>query len=99
MANAPTFADEIGPEEYAAYWGCDPVYDRPPRNPGDGYCFYNFAVEQDDPEFLRKFIPAIERTIKCVEAEGGKEEDQADLEDLLEYVKELLTEAEAEVVA
>ncbi len=99
MANVPTFANEYGPEEYAALWGCDPVYDRFPRQPGDGYHFYNFAVEQGDPEFLRMFIPAIERTITCVEREGTSEEDQADLEDLLSYVKELLVEAETEVVA
>ena len=88
---------EISPEEYAAFWGCDPVYDRSPRQRGDGYLFYNFAVEQDDPDFLRTFIPAIERTIRCVEVEGTSEENQADLEDLLAYVKDLL--AEAEVVA
>ena len=91
--------NDIGPEDYAAQWGCDPVYDRPPRKRGDGYLFYNFAVEQDDPEFLRRFIPAIERTIQCVEVEGTSEEDQADLEDLLNYVKDLLAEAETHVVA
>ena len=95
MVSVPIFPDDIGPEEYAAQWGCDPVYDRPPRQRGDGYHFYNFAIEQNDPEFLRTFIPAIERTIRCVEVEGGSKEDQADLEDLLEYVKELLAEAEA----
>ena len=95
MINVPTFADDIGPEEYAAQWGCDPVYDRPPRNRGDGYLFYNFAIEQGDPAFLRRFIPAIERTIQC----ATSEDDQADLEDLLEYVKELLAEAETHVVA
>ncbi len=53
----PTFADAASPEEYAALWGCDPCYDREPRRPGDGYLFYNFAVEQDDPKFLRKVSP------------------------------------------
>jgi hypothetical protein len=84
-----TFEDYL-PEEYASLWGCDPVYDRPPRLPGDGYLFYNFTVEQNDPDFLRKFIPAIVRTIECVEVEGTSDENQADLEDLLDYVKELL---------
>jgi len=88
----PTFEDYL-PEEYAALWGCDPVYDRPPRLPGDGYLFYNFAVEQNDPDFLRKFIPAIERTIECVEVDGTSEENLVDLEDLLDYVKQLLNDA------
>lgn len=81
-----TLAD-VSPEEYASYWGCDPVYDRFPRQHGDGYLFYNFAVEQE-PEFLRKFIPAIERTKLCAECE-----DQDDLEDLASYVKQLLLDA------
>jgi len=95
----PMFPDDISPEEYAAQWGCDPVYDRLPRKPGDGYLFYNFAVEQNDPKFLRRFIPAIERTIQCIEVEGARQEDQADLEDLLAYVKDLLAEAEMTGVA
>jgi hypothetical protein len=92
-----TLFEDFGPEEYAALWGCDPVYDRPPREAGDGYLFYNFAVERDDPDFLRKFIPAIERTIECVEVEGTSEEDMGDLEDLLDYVKELLVEVEVDI--
>lgn len=92
MVTPPTFADDVSPEEYAAYWGCDPCYDREPRQHGDGYLFYNFGVEQD-PEFLRKFLPAIDRTIACVEREGGSEEDQADLQDLATYVKNLLLDA------
>lgn len=58
----PTF------EEYAAQWGGDPVYDKAPRLRGDGYLFYNFSVEGNDPEFLKKFLPAIERTIEGEEA-------------------------------
>lgn len=81
--------DEMTFEEYAALWGCDPCYDREPRKPGDGYRFYNFAVEQD-PDSLREFLPAISRTISCVRQEGGSEEDIADLEDLAAYVEELL---------
>jgi len=57
---------DVSPEEYAAFWGADPVYDKPPREPGDGYLFYNFAEEGHDPEFLRKFIPAIDRTLKTL---------------------------------
>jgi hypothetical protein len=73
-------------EEYAAFWGCDPEYDREPRLPGDGYMFYNFAVEYNDPDFLRRFIPAIERTIQCVDNDVDKE----GLGELLEYVQCLL---------
>ena len=85
-----TLFEDFGPEGYAALWGCDPCYDPPPRKPGDGYLFYNFAVERDDPDFLRMFIPAIERTIRSVEIEGTSEEDKADLEDLLNHVKQLV---------
>lgn len=80
---------DMSPEEYAALWGCDPCYDREPRKFGDGYKFYNFAVEQD-ADSLREFLPAIDRTIQCVQREGGPEEDIADLDDLAEYVRELL---------
>ena len=89
----PSLFEDFGPEDYAALWGCDPVYDRPPRERGDGYLFYNFAVEKNDPDFLQKFIPAIKRTIECVEVEGTSEEDLVDLKDLLDYVKELLNDA------
>ena len=91
--------NDFGPEDYAALWGCDPVYDHPPRKRGDGYLFYNFAVDQNDPDFLRRFIPAIKRTIRFVQIVGTSDEDQADLEQLLDHVKELLTEAESPVVA
>jgi hypothetical protein len=49
---------------YAALWGCDPCYDKAPRQPGDGYRFYNFGVEGHDPAFLAFFLPAIDRTMK-----------------------------------
>ncbi len=69
-----------------------------PNLPGDGYLFYNFSVEQDDPDFLRQFIPAIERTIQFVEQNPNRfppaNEDAADLEDFLQYVKGLLAEEE-----
>lgn len=81
-------ADQFSPEEYAALYGCDPEYDREPRLPGDGYMFYNFAVENEDPDFLRAFIPAIERTIEGTEFATDKEE----LGELLEYVQNLLEE-------
>lgn len=60
------------PESYAAGFGCDPCYDKPPRHRGDGYKFYNFGVDGhgrtgDSIEFLRTFLPAIDRTIQqCI---------------------------------
>ena len=65
--------------------GADPVYMHAPNLPGDGYLFYNFSVEQDDPDFLRQFVPAIERTIQFVEQNPNrfppKNEDAADLQE------------------
>lgn len=78
------------PEEFASQWGADPQYMREPNLPGDGYLFYNFAVEQDKPEFLRDFIPAIERTIEYVKTlRGAFQDDVADLQQFLKYVKGL----------
>ena len=92
IIDRPTFTDpELFPEEFAAQWGADPVYMRTPNLPGDGYLFYNFAVEQDDPEFLKQFIPAIGRTIQYAEQNpsGFSTDDIADLYDFLDYVKQL----------
>jgi hypothetical protein len=58
--------------DYAALWGCDPVSDKSPCHHGDGYLFYNYAVEGDDPAFLEKFIPAIERTREAEDARKGE---------------------------
>jgi len=88
----PIFTDhDLSPEDFAAQWGADPVYMHEPNLPGDGYLFYNFAVEQDDPDFLRQFIPAIQRTIAFVEQNPDRfdNDDAADLEEFLEYVKSL----------
>lgn len=84
--------DELSPEEYAALWGCDPAYDRAPRQRGDGYKFYNYSVEQDDPDFLREFIPAIDRTIQCVESNPDNYEahDLDDLHALRDHVESQL---------
>lgn len=90
---APTFNNpDLSPEEFAAQWGADPVYMHAPNLPGDGYLFYNFSVEQDDPEFLRQLIPAIQRTIAFVEQNPSRflPEDAADLHEFLDYVETLL---------
>ena len=91
-ATLPTFTDpDLSPEEFAAQWGADQIYMHDPNLPGDGYLFYNFAVEQGDPDFIRQFIPAIERTIMFVEQNPNRFEndDVADLHEFLEYVKAL----------
>ena len=67
--------EQMSLEDYAALWGCDPCYDHAPRLPGDGYLFYNFAVEGNDKGFLAKFLPAVLRTIEEVkgrETKNGK---------------------------
>jgi hypothetical protein len=69
-------------EDFAAQWGADPCYVREPNLPGDGYLFYNFAAEQDDPEFRRTFIPAIERTIEFAKLKC----EPADVDDLQEFL-------------
>ncbi len=48
--------------DYLALWGCDPCYDHPPRNKGDGYIFYNYGVECHKKVFLKTMlIPALLR--------------------------------------
>lgn len=81
---------EFTPEEYAALWGCDPQYDRSPRQRGDGYLFYNYAVEGDF-NFLRRFLGAIDRTIQGLHPGDA---DKDNLEALREHVEEQLAEAE-----
>lgn len=85
---------DVTPEEYASFWGCDPVYDKPPREKGDGYMFYNFSVEQGNPEFLKKFLGAIDRTIQGLDS--TEQDDIDDLGELKAYVEELLQSALSE---
>ena len=75
----------MSPEEYAGLWGCDGSYDRPPNEPGDGALFYNFNVLLNDKHFLRRFIPAIERTMLLVQASltaNNGHHTERDLKDL-----------------
>lgn len=73
----------VSPEEYAAYWGCDPCYDHPPRNRGDGYHLYNFSskLQPRNAEYLASLLGAIDRTI--LEASG---KDKRSLGKLRKYV-------------
>ena len=80
------------PGDYAALWGCDPMFDKPPREPGDGNLFYNFGSELQEmtAEYLEKFIGAIKRTIAEVDGrkdDPEREEDLEGLNELLEHVK------------
>lgn len=81
----------LSPEEYAVLWGCDPQDDRSPRQRGDGYLFYNYAVAQGGPDFLRQFVSAIDRTSQGLHPGDA---DKKNLEVLREYVEEQLAEAE-----
>jgi hypothetical protein len=93
MADENRFED-MDPASYAAMWGCDPVYDLPPRNRGDGYLFYNYSDEGDDPEFLERFLGAIDRTIASCELSPDSHEpyDVEDLEALKRHVQAELGE-------
>jgi hypothetical protein len=75
------------PEEYAAFWGGDPVYDNFPRFRGDGYLFYNFGSEFTirDAKFLANFKGAIKRTISCT----LDKQDIKGLTQLLSHVESL----------
>lgn len=61
----PLILGQWTPEEYAASWGCEPRYDKPPSKPGDGTLFYNFSSEKQvrDKPFLTQFIAAINRQL------------------------------------
>lgn len=84
------------PVDYAAQWGCDPAYDKPPRRKGDGYLFYNFGSEHPTPERVTRFLGAIDRTIaarqQAVDVLGKDEAatDVANLTALREYVAGLI---------
>lgn len=97
--------NEYSPEEYAAMWGADPVYCKAPQKPYDGYMFYNFGSEINTrtKDWLTDFSAAIDRLIESIKlnnfgtamGEDGEEQskiDIANLEQLKEYVQELLKE-------
>jgi len=84
------------PEEYAAMWGCDPQYDRAPRQPGDGYLFYNFGSERQKrtKAWLTEFLGAIDRTIAEVETrDEPRDNDLDELRQLRNHVQELQRQA------
>ena len=101
--NKDLLINDMTPEAYAAQWGCDPMYDRPPREPGDGALFYNFGseIQERTPEYLTSFREAISRTIAEVRQNAKQESDSTQYEDdihnlgeLREYVNQLLLEAQ-----
>ncbi len=75
------------PGEYAAYWGSDSSGDRHPRKYGDGALFYNFSEEGHDPDFLWRFMPAINRTLSSDEM---KPSDAKQLRSLKQICRERL---------
>lgn len=90
--------NQYSPEEYAAFWGCDPVYDKAPRQPGDGYLMYNFSSEKQvkDKDYLTNLLGAIVRTIEEVTLRPDTDEDKAEdlqgLNELKDHVETLIKE-------
>lgn len=84
--------NEMTPEDYSALWGCEPTYDNPPRKYGDGCMFYNYSAEKDNPEFLRNFLDAIDRTSQSVinSKYDNWKQDLIDLDSLKKVVTEQL---------
>ncbi len=80
----------LGFDGYAALWGGDPVYDKPPMQYGDGYLFYNFSVEGYDKKFLKKFIPAIDRCILWQDQTGPDPDKNFTKREKAKNVKNLL---------
>lgn len=72
--------------DYLNYWGCDPCYDKAPRNPGDGYIFYNYSIECNDQEYLEKLVSAIQRQLKDRKL---SKIDRENFKKILKYVKNL----------
>lgn len=105
MKNTLPLIDGLSIGEYAAQWGCDSSFDSDANQPGDGELFYQFGQTNDsmayrsDQEFLEKFLPAIERTLKTVQIQkerhveeyGGEfDKDLAELTQLRDFVAGLL---------
>ena len=98
--------DKYSPEEYAAFWGSDPVYCKAPLLPNDGYLFYNFGSENQERtlEWLLSFFDAIGRMMEAIEIhkeERGQTpientEDMQGLGELRYYVQCLIQELHAE---
>lgn len=92
--NVAKLIEGVSPKEFAGWWGCDPVYDRPPRQPGDGYLFYNFGskLQERTDAWLYEFIAAINRTLS-----GQLSHDDHDgLVALRNHVESLITETNDE---
>lgn len=77
----------LSPYGYSALWGCDPCYDNPPRQKGDGYLFYNYSADSSKEE-LQAFSNAIDRTIEQVKERHDccSEKDVEDLTTLKKWV-------------
>ncbi len=79
--------ENYGIGEYLAMWGCDPCYDKAPRNYGDGYIFYNYPSEYKDENYLIiELLPAIKRQLKC----KMKKNDRENFLNIQDYIKKQL---------
>jgi len=85
---------KYSPEEYAGFWGADPVYCKPPQKPADGYLFYDLSACEHDRAWYEEFIQAIDRMIESVKAHPASH-DPDDIEGLTQlkaYVQDLIQE-------
>ncbi len=74
--------------QYLSFWGCDPCYDHPPRNRGDGYIFYNYGPEKDITEYLQnRLLPALARQLKD---NTLTDLDRKNFESIIAHVKDRL---------
>ena len=86
---------KYSPEEFAAMFGCDSTYCRPPQLTRDGPLFYNFGSEHQERTvtWLIEFFQAIERMILmvCQENSNFDSEDLKGLQQLRLHVHDLIT--------
>lgn len=75
--------EHLTPSEFAAGWGSDKY----PHT-----MFYNYSEEQNDPKFLREFLPVIDQTIASIKNDSGREKDVEDLEEFKVDVEAQLAE-------
>lgn len=83
--DAQGFEHSMSPYGYSALWGCEEIYDKPPRKKGDGNLFYNFSSQSSKYE-LKQLVGAIERTIEQVK-DSRYVYERRDVEDLTKLKK------------
>lgn len=83
---------EVSVAEYLGFWGGDPVYDKPPLKPGDGYVFYNYEMSGNNFDYLKlKLLPALKRQLLC----GMTDHDKQQFETIKAFVEQKIADMEA----